>query len=60
MTDRKPVTISEDMTYEAVAKFLYKNKISGAPFINRKGKLIGLVSEKDLFRAIHPSYKRYH
>jgi CBS domain-containing protein len=60
MTKKKPVAVREDMTYEEVVRILHKHKISGAPVVNKKGTLVGLISEKDLFRAIHPSYKKFY
>jgi len=56
----KPVVIRADTTYQEAVEILYDNHISGAPVVDKNGKMIGLVSEKDLFRAVHPSYKRFY
>jgi CBS domain-containing protein len=52
---KKVVTIKSGMTLEQAAKILTKNSISGAPVVNREGKLIGIISEKDLFKTIYPN-----
>ena len=33
---------------------MVKNNISGAPVVEKNGKLVGMLSEKDLFRALYP------
>jgi CBS domain-containing protein len=57
---RKVIMIKKGMTYEEVVKVFLKKKISGAPVVDEAGKLIGLVSEKDLFRVLYPFYKSFY
>ncbi len=54
------IIIPADLTYEEVARELYEKKISGAPVVDRTGKLIGVISEKDLFRLLYPSYRDFY
>ncbi len=54
------VTISPTTTYEEVAKILYKNQISGVPVVSKADKLLGFVSEKDVFKVLYPFYKSYY
>jgi CBS domain-containing protein len=54
------IAIKKGTSYKEVAEILLKNKISGAPVVDEEGKLIGVVSEKDLFRAIYPGYKEFY
>lgn len=42
------------------AKILAENKISGAPVIDEKNRLIGIVSEKDIFKALYPNYEDFY
>ena len=42
------ITIPADADIKEIAKALWENKISGAPVLDEKGKLIGIVSEGDL------------
>lgn len=53
------VTVSPKTTYEETAAILHKHQISGVPVVNGRGKLAGIVSEKDLFRAMYPLYEEY-
>lgn len=52
---KKVISIKSDSTVEQAAKILIKNNISGAPIVSKSGKLVGIVSEKDLFKAIYPN-----
>lgn len=54
------ITIRHDATYEDVAKILYTHGISGAPVVDEAGNLLGMVSEKDLFKILYPFYKSYY
>jgi len=49
---KKVVTFSPDDTLENVLETLTKNRITGAPVIE-KGKVVGLVTEEDVIRAIN-------
>lgn len=54
------VTVPLGSTYAEVMRILCDNKISGAPVVDEKGALVGLVSEKDLFRILYPFYQSYY
>lgn len=54
------ITISRNATYEEAARILYNNKISGAPVVDENGEIVGLISEKDLFRVLYPLYKSFY
>jgi CBS domain-containing protein len=51
----KVITFKTDDTLETVAEKFVKNKISGAPVINDKNEVIGIVSENDLLKALRAS-----
>lgn len=53
------VTASPKTTYREAAKILYENRFSGLPVIDDKGKLVGMLSEKDLFKVLYPNYEEY-
>lgn len=42
------ITIQEDSSIEEAAIILTENNISGAPVVDKKGKLAGMVTEEDL------------
>jgi len=48
----KVITFSIEDTLETVAEKFVKNGISGAPVINDKSEVIGIVSENDLLKAL--------
>lgn len=47
-------------TWREVAEMLLQKRISGAPVVDADGRVIGIVSEKDLFRAIYPTYQEWY
>lgn len=53
------VSISTDASYEEAARLMHRNRFSGLPVIDDAGRLVGIVSEKDLFRAIYPNYEEF-
>lgn len=42
------ITVSPTATVKNLAKILTKNQISGAPVTDKKGKILGVVSEADI------------
>ena len=48
---RKVHTIHQDWTIEEAAALLLAHKISGAPVVNDKGQLCGVITQTDIFRA---------
>ncbi len=55
-----PLTLRPETTYEEAAEFLCRHEISGAPVVDEFGALVGMVSEKDLFRVLYPFYKSFY
>ena len=47
-----PVTVPEDYTVEETAEVLLRNKISGAPVVDQKGNIVGVITQSDIFRAL--------
>ena len=48
---RKPVvTVPENMTLRELATLFIERRISGAPVIDEKGRLLGVVSQTDIVR----------
>ena len=46
------VTIDPDTTLEKAIGMLVNNKISGMPVCDKNGKVVGMISEKDLLNFI--------
>lgn len=57
---KRVIEIKKGTTLKGAIEILVKNKISGAPVIDEEKKLIGIISEKDLFRSLYPDYEEYY
>ena len=49
---RNPITVPPDYTLEETAGLMLANNISGCPVVSHEGELTGMITKKDLFRAI--------
>jgi acetoin utilization protein AcuB len=49
---KDPITVPPDYTVEETARVLLENKISGAPVQDKNGKVIGTITQTDLFRVL--------
>lgn len=47
-----PVTISPDETIGAAAQLLLKYMIGGLPVLDQDGRLVGIITESDIFRLV--------
>jgi len=47
-----PLVINEDEDLTNAADTMIKNSISGLPVVNKKGKLVGLITKKEIVKAI--------
>ncbi|MGI6549157.1 MAG: CBS and ACT domain-containing protein [Syntrophomonadales bacterium] len=50
--NQKVITISPENYIETAARIMRENKVSGLPVIDDKGKLVGVITETDLFDAL--------
>src|SRR3989339_878612 len=57
---KKVISIPAHATLRQAASILAENEISGAPVVSEAGKLLGIVSEKDLFKALYPSHAEFY
>jgi CBS domain-containing protein len=46
------ITLSPDMDVLDAGKIFIDNGISGAPVIDKQGRLVGIITEKDFFKTI--------
>ena len=49
---KDPVTVPEDLTLEETAAALLRNNISGAPVLDRDGRVVGTISQREIFKAL--------
>jgi len=59
VVSKNVLCVNPETTYEESAKLMYENNFSGLPVIDNKGNLVGIISEKDLFRAMYPNYEDF-
>lgn len=55
----KVITIGLDETVKKAASIICLKKISGVPVVDANRVLLGIVSEKDILRAIYPTYQEF-
>jgi len=48
---KHPITITEDTPINQALKFMQDEKVRRLPVLNKKGELVGIVSERDLLYA---------
>ena len=48
---RDPVTVAPDDTVERAAQVMLENTISGLPVVDDQGKVVGILTQSDVFRA---------
>jgi acetoin utilization protein AcuB len=48
---RNPITVPYDFTVEEAAEVLMKNRISGMPVVDKEGKVVGTITQTDIFRV---------
>ncbi len=46
------VTVEQDDTIEFVAYKMYKHRVNALPVVNKDGRLCGIISRSDIFRAM--------
>lgn len=49
---KNPITVFPDDTVERAAVIMLGKKISGLPVVDKKGKLVGMLSQGDVFRVL--------
>ncbi|MFA6587876.1 MAG: CBS domain-containing protein [Patescibacteria group bacterium] len=55
----KVLSLKPDQDVQSAIKFFEVHDISGAPVVE-KGKVVGVLSEKDIFRALYPSIMEFY
>ena len=60
LMDPKIISVYTGTTYEQLFRILQENNASGAIVLDEDERLVGFVSEKDLFRILYPFYTSYY
>lgn len=53
------VFLSPDNTVAEAIRIFAENKIGGAPVIDEEGKLVGIVTDADIFKSLGVRYKKF-
>ena len=53
-------TVRTDDTVKDVVVIICTNHISGVPVVDDEGKVAGVISEKDIIKAMYPDYTEFH
>jgi CBS domain-containing protein len=53
-----PITISQDSTIGQAAQVMLDYKISGLPVVDSDGKLVGIITESDIFCIVVQEWKQ--
>ncbi|MBI3115438.1 MAG: CBS domain-containing protein [Candidatus Kerfeldbacteria bacterium] len=56
---KRVATIPLGTTIRDAARLLVEKGVTGAPVVDERKRVIGIVSEKDLFRALYPSEEEF-
>lgn len=54
------IKIKKGTTLREVARILAEKQISGAPVVDEKDRVIGIISEKGIFKTLYPDYGQYY
>lgn len=57
---KKIIKTTQTATLFEAAKLLFKHQISGILVTDSADNLVGILSEKDLYRALYPSYSEFY
>jgi acetoin utilization protein AcuB len=49
---KNPITVTEDLTIEETSEILLENKISGVPVVDRLSKIVGTITQTDIFKVL--------
>lgn len=49
---KNPISVPPELTIEETAEVLLNNKISGVPVVDEKGRVVGTITQSDVFRVM--------
>jgi CBS domain-containing protein len=57
---RNVYTVKPTDTVKKAALILYAHRITGVPVVNDENEVIGIISEKDILKAMYPEASEFH
>jgi acetoin utilization protein AcuB len=55
---RHPTTIDQDASIGEAARVMLESKFSGLPVVDREGRLVGIITESDIFRLVATEWSK--
>jgi len=55
---RHPTTIDQDASIGEAAKVMLESKFSGLPVVDQEGRLVGIITESDIFRLVATEWSK--
>ncbi len=52
-------TVTPETSWKDAAELFFARHVSAAPVVDETGHLVGILSEKDLFRGLFPSFREW-
>ena len=52
-------TVSPDDPVAKVARMIMLHRIAGIPVVDERGRVVGIISEQDILKAMFPSYSEF-
>jgi len=56
---KEVLTVKGDDSLAQAARLICRHHISGLPVVDEEGKLVGIVSEKDILKVVYPSQAEF-
>jgi CBS-domain-containing membrane protein len=53
------LTVDPDSTVRELWKLLFKKHVNAAPVVDKKKKLVGIITKEDLLKALYPDFEEY-
>jgi CBS domain-containing protein len=47
-----PITVSSEATISVAAQIMLANRVSGLPVLDASEKVVGIITESDIFRLV--------
>lgn len=51
--DKQVMTVLPEVSIKEVCRLLIKNRLSGVPVVDKKNKLVGFISERDIIAGVY-------
>jgi CBS domain-containing protein len=55
---RKVITVSPEATIGQAAQIMLEHRISGLPVVDKTGRLVGIITESDIFRLVVQEWRQ--